>query len=484
MTFIDRPTQLVPVIISGGSGSRLWPLSRESHPKPFIKMLDGQSLIQKTFLRASALENVEQIYVVTNQELLFHSKHDYQDLQLNLPLKHLLEPVGRNTAPAIAAAVVALAATHPIDTVVAILPADHLITNQQSFQAVVELASETAKQGYLVSLGVQPTHPETGYGYIELGNPLAFTDLGQAFTVKRFVEKPDLERAKQFVDDKQHVWNAGMFFFTLETFINEMQKFAPEIMQAVQASLDPQTLQNEIITLDRESFIQATNISIDYALMEKSSKVAVVTGDFDWSDIGSWKAMNDLSQPDVNGNSIVGECTAFETYNCYIHGDNRVIATAGVKDLVIVDTADALLVADRSSTQDVKHLVEKLKLSDSEVVKLHREVHRPWGSFTVLGVGEGFKIKLIKVHPGAALSLQMHYHRSEHWVVVKGTAKTTNGDTVSLVNTNESIYIPAGHTHRLENPGKVELQIVEVQCGAYLGEDDIVRFEDKYQRVN
>jgi len=481
---------IIPVIISGGAGSRLWPLSREAFPKPFIKLADGQSLLQKTFIRAAAIPNVEEILTVTNREVFFHTQDEYRAVNPAIKTSYILEPVGRNTAPAVAAAALHLANTHKKNTILVILPADHLIHDQENFIRSTHEAIHLAQQGHLVTFGMKPHTPETGYGYLEIDSSKQLLQTTSpdisTYQVMRFVEKPNAELAQQYLNSGNHFWNSGMFCFSIETLLNEMQQHAPDILESVKQSITiSQKMQRSenYCELDAESFASVTDISIDYALMEKSQRVAAVTCDFGWNDIGSWNALSELTQADSDGNRIVGDSVLHDTTNCYIHGTDRVIGTVGLQNLVIVDMPDALLVADRNRAQDVKHVVQRLKHMGNEVVKLHREVYRPWGSYTVLDEGENFKMKRIKVKPGASLSLQMHYHRSEHWIVVKGTALVVNGEKQFIVNANESTFIPAGHQHRLENPGKIDLVIVEVQSGAYLGEDDIVRFEDKYGRV-
>ncbi|HSW93391.1 MAG TPA: mannose-1-phosphate guanylyltransferase/mannose-6-phosphate isomerase, partial [Gammaproteobacteria bacterium] len=465
-------------------------LSREAHPKPFIKLPDGQSLLQKTFIRANAIPGIDEILTVTNREVFFHTRDEYRAIHPDLKIPCLLEPMGRNTAPAIAMAALHLASLHDPNTILLILPADHLIHDQAKFIRATEKAIILAKEGYLVTFGMKPTHPETGYGYLEIDGskpllPASDKDIS-TFRVKRFVEKPQAELARQYVDSGHHFWNSGMFCFTIDTLLNEMKQHAPDILDIARESLSISSQKqktNDFLELDNDSFARLPDISIDYALMEKSGNVAAVTCDIGWNDIGSWNALSELTETDASGNRTIGNSILHDTADCYIHGTDRIIGTVGLNNLVIVDMPDALLVADRNRTQDVKHIVQQLKQAGNEVVKLHREVHRPWGSYTVLDEGENFKMKRIKVKPGASLSLQMHYHRSEHWIVVSGTALVVNGDRQFLVNANESTFIPAGHQHRLENPGKLDLVIVEVQSGAYLGEDDIVRFEDKYGRV-
>jgi mannose-1-phosphate guanylyltransferase len=469
---------LIPVILSGGVGARLWPVSRELHPKPFMRLSDGQSLLQKAFLRAAALPDVAEVLTVTNRELYFKTEDEYRGVNDAVPASFILEPFGRNTAPAIAAAALYAAQAHGDDAVLLILPADHLIAKQDAFADAVATAVQLAREGSVVTFGIKPNAPETGFGYIETEGKHG---------VKRFVEKPDLERAKEYVSSGRYLWNAGMFCFSAGALLNELEMHAPDVLSAVRgcvaASEVAKKADSTQIELHGDSFRKAPDISIDYALMERSSRVAVVACDIGWSDIGSWSAVSDLVPGDENGNAALGEVLYHDSSNCYIQSEGRVAAAIGVKDVIVIDTPDALLVVDRARVQDVKHVVGQLKARSHDAYKVHREVHRPWGTYTVLEEGKRFKIKRIVVKPGASLSLQMHHHRSEHWIVVSGMAKVVNGEKEFFVNTNESTYIPAGHRHRLVNPGMIELVMIEVQSGEYLGEDDIVRFQDHYGRA-
>lgn len=480
----------VPVILSGGVGSRLWPVSREAHPKPFMRLADGQSLLQKTFLRLAALPGIDEILTVTNRELYFKTGDDYREVNTTgLPLGFILEPCGRNTAPAIAAAALYAAERFGGESVLVILPADHLIADQAAFVEAVDRAARLAGEGWLATFGIRPDYPETGYGYIEMDRSenLAPQSAAGAWRVRRFEEKPDAGLARQYVESGRHLWNSGMFCFRADRVIEEMQACAPDVVVAVQTCLSAsrRTRGDKLhsVELNRETFEQAPDISIDYALMEKSARVAVAPCDIGWSDIGSWTSVGNLTGADHAGNRVLGEAVLHDVSNCYIQSRERLVGAVGVDNLVIVDTPDALLVAGKDSVQDVKNIVGQLKLAGHEAYKLHRTVHRPWGTYTVLEEGQGFKIKRIEVKPGASLSLQMHHHRSEHWVVVSGMAKVVNGERELYVGMNESTFIPAGHKHRLENPGVVELVMIEVQSGEYLGEDDIVRFEDHYGRA-
>ncbi len=470
--------KVVPVIISGGAGSRLWPASRQSHPKPFLKVSDGLSLIQHTVLRAASIQDVVELVTVTSKDHLFLTKDDFDELDtIVLQRTFLLEPEGRDTAAAVAAATIHAKTTQGPDAIVCIFPADHMIGNVPAFLSAMARAIEHAKQGRIATLGIDPTRPDTAFGYIEADGE----------RVVRFVEKPDVDTAKAYVASKRFFWNAGIFCFRVQVMLDEMASYCPAVIEAVLASYEDRRVSRDegfaSIELSSEHFGLAPRISLDHAVMEKARNLAVIACDMDWNDIGSWNAMAELVAPDGNGNRIRGDVHMVDTAGSYISSDKRLIGTVGVSDLVIVDSPDALLVASRHRVQDVKKLFESLKVSGHEAHLLHSTVHRPWGTYTVLEEGERFKIKRIEVKPGASLSLQMHHHRSEHWVVVSGSAKIVNGDKELFLATNESTYIPCGHKHRLENPGMIDLVIIEVQSGDYLGEDDIVRFEDIYGRT-
>ncbi len=466
---------IVSVVLSGGAGTRLWPASRESYPKPFMKMADGQTLIEKTYARAMALGS--EVLTVTNRDYYFMSRDEKE--RVGVSGSFLLEPFARNTAPAIALAAKLIEATSGTNSVMLVLAADHLITDQLGFVSAVAEASMLASQDYLVTFGIVPNVPETGFGYIEQGDIL---DSG--YKVARFVEKPNLETAKAYVASGKFLWNSGMFCFKAGTFLAEFAKHAPEVAKAVDACWAAMLPLNDtqLVEISAELFKNVPDISIDYAVMEKSDKVAVIPCNFDWSDIGSWSAIRKLVEPDPAQNRALGEVIFVDSSNTFVQSKNRLVAALGVDNLMIIDTADALLVAHLDKSQDVKKVVAQLKKNGHDAFKLHRTVVRPWGTYTILQEAPGFKIKRIEVKPGASLSLQMHHYRSEHWVVVDGTAKVTNGDNEILIQANESTYIPAGQRHRLENPGDIPCVMIEVQCGSYLGEDDIVRFEDKYGR--
>lgn len=472
--------KLIPTILCGGAGSRLWPVSRELHPKPFIRLADGQSLLQKAWLRGAVLPDVAETLTVTNRELFFKTEDEYREVSAisgKRTNRFILEPFGRNTAPAIAAAALHVAEIYGEDACMLVLAADHLIADQAAFADAVAQGMALAAQGKIVTFGIQPDMPETGYGYIEAdGN-----------TVKRFVEKPDLKKAQEYLASGRYLWNSGMFCFHAGSMLREMEQHCPDILEATRACIAQSRIAEgkgfSQLDLDAATFELVPDDSIDYVVMEKSSNVAVVPCCIGWSDIGSWTALGDLAASDAQGNRIEGEVILHDVSNCYIQSKQRIVGAVGVKDLVIIDTPDAVLIADRSRAQDVKYLYSRLKAEGHEAHRLHRTVHRPWGTYTVLENGTHFKIKRIEVKPGASLSLQMHHHRSEHWIVVSGMARVVNGEHELFVNTNESTYIPAGHKHRLENPGLLTLVMIEVQSGEYLGEDDIVRFEDIYGRT-
>ncbi|MES2935172.1 MAG: mannose-1-phosphate guanylyltransferase/mannose-6-phosphate isomerase [Pseudomonadota bacterium] len=473
--------KLVPTILCGGAGSRLWPVSRELHPKPFIRLADGQSLLQKAWLRGAALPEVTEILTVTNRELFFKTEDEYLEVSAlenkSIANSFILEPFGRNTAPAIVTAALHVAASHGNEALMLILAADHLIADQAAFTSAVALAVRLASDGKLVTFGIEPDAPETGYGYIE----------ADGSKVLRFVEKPKLEKALEYIASGNYLWNSGMFCFRVGVLIREMELHCPIILNTtrncIEQSRKAEGKNFSQLELNATTFDRVPDLSIDYALMEKSHNVAVVPCNIGWSDIGSWSALGDLTPPDSHGNRVEGDALLHGVSNCYIRSNERIVGAVGINNLIIIDTPDALLVADSAHAQDVKHLYASLKSKGHETHKLHRTVHRPWGTYTILEEGARFKIKRIEVKPNGSLSLQMHHHRSEHWIVVSGMAKVVNGEQTLFVNTNESTYIPAGHKHRLENPGVVNLVMIEVQSGEYLGEDDIVRFEDIYGRI-
>lgn len=435
-------------------------------------------MLQKAFERGATLPGVKEVLTVTNRELFFKTQDEYRSINpLSLTTSFILEPFGRNTAAAIAAAALYAAKAHDENAILLVLAADHLIADQEAFADAVTKATRLAKQGKLVTFGIQPDAPETGYGYIE----------SQGNEVLRFVEKPSLDKAREYVDSGRFLWNSGMFCFQAGAMLKAMEEYCPDILaktqQCLEKSRKAEGKNTFELELDASSFAEVPDNSIDYAIMERTDQIAVVPCTIGWSDIGSWSALGDLVPPDSQGNRVNGEALLHDVNNCFIQSSERMIGAVGIDDLIIVDTPDALLVADKARSQEVKHLYKELKAQGHEAHKHHLTVHRPWGTYTVLEEDPSYKIKRIEVKPGASLSLQMHHHRSEHWIVVSGMAKVINGENELFVRTNESTYIPAGHKHRLENPGVLDLVMIEVQSGQYLGEDDIVRFEDIYGRV-
>lgn len=470
--------KIVPAIISGGAGSRLWPLSREAHPKPFIQLPDGGTLIGKTYSRAAALEGVDEVITVTSRDSLFLTADAYAEaggaVRKNT---FLLEPVGRDTAAAVALACVHAAETLSPDTLLLILPADHLIQDETSFGAAVEKAAALASNGAIVTFGIKPDSAETGYGYIE----------AEDGNVLRFVEKPDAQTAEKYRASGRFFWNSGMFCFSAKAMLEAFSAYSPAISkgarEAYLAARRTDSSDRVVYEIDKKLFSQTPATSIDYAVMEKAQNMACVPVDCSWSDIGSWSAMAELVVPDEKNNRATGETILEDSANCFVHAEDRLVGLVGVSDLLVIDTPDALLVAHKDKAQQVKLVFNRLKSEGHAAAKLHRTAHRPWGTYTVLEEGDRFKIKRIEVKPGHRLSLQAHHHRSEHWVVVSGTALVVNGDREILLSTNQSTYIPCGHRHRLENPGILPLVLIEVQSGDYLGEDDIVRFDDVYGRA-
>lgn len=483
---------IIPVILSGGAGTRLWPISREGHPKPFIRLADGESLLLKTYRRAAAVATENSIITVTNRDYYFLSKDEFAAAALDDHQPHfILEPFGRNTAPAIAAAALALQARHGDAAIMLVMAADHLIRDEAAFAADVRHAAQLARAGHVVTFGIRPDRPETGFGYIECGAAVAADATGTTNTqaashVQRFVEKPDSATAAEYLATGRYLWNSGMFCFSVGVLLSELEKHAPDVLATARICLAASPLlektHDAMQELDAASFSNAPDISIDYAVMEHSSRTVVIPASFDWSDIGSWRALQQLVEADEAGNRALGEAMFIDCRNTFVQSENRLIAAIGVDNLILVDTPDAVLAVHPDHVQDVKKVVQQLKNDNHEAYRLHRTVARPWGTYTVLEEGRNFKIKRLVVKPGAALSLQLHHHRSEHWIVVQGMARVTNGESELYVNINESTYIPAGHKHRLENPGLLDLVMIEVQSGEYLGEDDIVRFADQYGR--
>lgn len=471
---------LIPVILSGGAGTRLWPVSRRAHPKPFMQLSDGESLAEKTYSRARDIAGDAPVLTVTSRDYYFYTRDLYSGMGATPSnALFLLEPSGRNTAPAIALAALCLREHAGDDACMLIMPADHLIRDRLSFKTSVEEARQLASGGHLVTFGMHPTQPETGFGYIRQGAPL--TDTG-GFKVAAFVEKPDLETAQSYLESGEFHWNSGMFCFQVGAILKAMGRYAPDVADSVSRVWQTMDANAAPMEIPAELFSHCPSISIDYAVMERADNAAVVVSDFGWSDIGSWKAISELYQSDDSGNRIRGKAVMVGSRECFVQGDQRLVAAVGVNNLVIVDTGDAVLVADREQAQDVKQVVEHLTDLDHESATYHTTVYRPWGSFTVLEDADDCKVKRLVVKPGQVLSLQSHQRRSEHWTVVQGTAKVRLGDDEFLLEQNQSTYIPVNTLHRLENPGNDDVHLIEVQTGDYFGEDDIERFEDIYGR--
>jgi len=474
------PTDAVyPVILSGGSGTRLWPMSREAMPKQFLPLLDGTTPFRATLARLRAIAGVKPPIVIANQDHRFLVLDQLREAG-ETPLAVYAEPCGRNTAPAAAVVAHHLAQTDP-DALMLVLPADHDIPDAEAFAEAVAAAAAAARARRLVVFGIRARWPETGYGYIERGEPLEAAP--GCHGVSSFIEKPELEIAERFVASGRHYWNSGMFLFGAEHFLSELARFQPDVATACEAAARGVREDHGCMRIDATAFARCRSISIDYAVLEHTADAAVVPADFRWSDIGSWNALWDASAKDAAGNVARGDVLLADVSGSYVCSTQRMVVGIGLKDVVVVETPDAVLVADRAESQKVREMVEQLKARGRPEHKLHRRVHRPWGTYEDVDSGERFRVKRITVNPGAKLSLQLHHHRAEHWVVVSGTARVTRGEETLLLTENQSTYIPLGVRHRLENPGMIPLQIIEVQSGAYLGEDDIVRFEDAYHRA-
>ncbi|HEY1723863.1 MAG TPA: mannose-1-phosphate guanylyltransferase/mannose-6-phosphate isomerase [Steroidobacteraceae bacterium] len=466
---------LAPVILSGGAGTRLWPLSRELHPKQLLALIGRNTMLQDTVRRLAGLE-VEPPMVVCNEAHRFLVAEQLRTIECRARAI-VLEPVGRNTAPAIALAAHATLAQVEGDPLLLVLPADHVIPDVAAFHRAIEIAAIAARDGALVTFGVVPTAPETGYGYIRRG-----AAAGASYRIAEFVEKPDLARAQEFLASGEHYWNSGMFLFRARRYLEELERFAPDIAAVCGNAFAGAVRDLDFTRINPESFRNCRSESIDYAVMEKTADAIVVPLAAGWSDVGNWTSLHGACERDSQGNALFGDVMVEDTHDSYVYSASRLVATVGLRDHVVVETKDAVLVAPKDRAQDVKKLVARLKAHGRYEHSLHRQVFRPWGSYDSVDVGERFQVKRLIVHPGGVMSLQMHHHRAEHWVVVSGTAKITRGEETYLLEENESTYIPIGVQHRVENPGRIPLHIIEVQSGGYLGEDDIVRFEDLYGR--
>ena len=469
---------LIPVILSGGAGTRLWPVSRRAFPKPFMRLASGESLLGRTLKRALAVTDGGEVVTVTGADYRFLTADEYaRSTQQDFRSRLLLEPAGRNTAPAIVLAALDIAARHGEDAQLLVLPADHLIDDVDAFVRDVAAARVLAAQGFLVTFGIVPTAPETGFGYIHAGSAVE-----GGFQIEAFVEKPDLATAEGYVAAGNYFWNAGMFCFSARDLIAAAAQVCPDVLAAARACVAVTDASGDVVAFERESFLAQPDISIDYAVMERAQRRAVVPATFGWSDIGSWNALGELTEPDAAGNRVQGQAIVVDGGGNYIQTEGRLVAAVGVSDLVIVDAGDAVLVADRHQVQAVRQVVDTLRQREHYTAQHHLTVHRPWGSYTVLEDADDCKVKRLTVKPGGVLSLQRHQRRSEHWTVVQGVAKVRVGDEDMLLQRNQSTYIPMNTLHRLENPGDSDLHLIETQCGDYFGEDDIERLEDVYGR--
>lgn len=462
---------LLPVIMAGGSGSRLWPLSRTLYPKQFLALTSNETMLQETIKRIEGIEHQAPLFIC-NEEHRFIVAEQLRKANIDNS-GIILEPVGRNTAPAVALAALK-ALDNNQDPLLLVLAADHVIQNTAAFLSAIQKAKVEAEKGKLVTFGIVPTYPETGYGYIRRGNALS----DDVYTVADFVEKPQLMTAQEYVASGEFYWNSGMFLFKASCYLAELEKFAPEILRVCQKAMTEATDDLDFVRLSKDVFITCPDESIDYAVMEKADQVVVVPMDANWSDVGSWSALWEVSDKDASGNAIRGDVLVENTSNSYVYAQNKLVAMVGVDDLVVIETNDAVLVAHKDKVQDVKGIVEQLKKANRYEYLQHREVYRPWGTHDEIAEGDRFHVKHVIVKPGEKTATQMHYHRAEHWVVVKGTARVVNGNESFLLTENQSTYIPIGSAHSIENTGKIPLELIEVRSGAYLSEDDVVRLED------
>ena len=474
---------LLPLILCGGTGSRLWPLSRESYPKQYLSLIDDSSktLLQQTLERLYGISNKKDPIFICNEEHRFIVAEQLRAINIK-PKKIILEPFSRNTAPAIALAALS-AIENGADPILFVLASDHLIQDNQKFIKSITAGMAFAEKGNLVTFGIVPTTPEVGYGYIESVEPLEI-DTFIASPISKFIEKPDFQKAKQLVSDPRFTWNSGIFLFKASVFLTELEKYSPKVIKTCKKALKDNCLDMDFQRIDQEAFKDCPNISIDFAVMEQTKLGVVLPLNAGWSDVGSWKSVWEVSKKDKNGNVLIGNVITKDLNNCYVRSENRLIVGLGIENLLVVETNDAILIADKNHDQEVKNIVNKLIDENRSEGKTHRKIHRPWGHYTSVVEGSRWKVKRIEVNPQASLSMQMHHHRAEHWILVKGTANVEIDGESIILGENQSVYIPLGSKHRLTNPGRIPLVLIEVQSGAYLSEDDIVRFDDIYGRIN
>lgn len=473
---------IIPVILLGGSGTRLWPVSRKNHPKQFLNLMGDQTLLQATLSRLDGVEDLDSSIVLCNETHRFTTAEQLTEMNRELG-DIILEPVGKNTAPAVAIGALRALQKHD-DALLLVLPADHVIHDTAAFHAAIETASAAAMNDNLVTFGIVPSKPETGYGYVKRGEAVNDSSLlnGSLYKVAEFVEKPDLATAESYVNSGDYYWNSGMFLFKASVFLDELKKFNPEMITCCQTALDKSKHDLDFIRLDKETFTSCPSDSIDYAVMEKTSRAITVPLDAGWNDVGSWDALWEIEEKCPEGNVLRGDVLTHDSHNCLVRAENKLVTLVGVDNLVVIETKDAVLVAAKDKVQDVKAIVQKLHSERRSEVELHREVYRPWGKYDGVDEGERFQVKRITVKAGHSTSMQMHYHRAEHWIIVSGMAEITCGDKTFMCAENQSAFIPQGSMHRIANPGKLPMEMIEVQTGSYLGEDDIVRFEDQYGR--
>lgn len=473
---------ITPVVLLGGSGTRLWPVSRKNHPKQFLNLTGDQTLLQATLSRLDGIEILDSSIVLCNEEHRFTTAEQLTEMKRKLG-DIILEPVGKNTAPAVAIAALRAMQKHD-DALLLVLPADHVIRDTTAFHSAIQTASVAAMNDNLVTFGIVPSKPETGYGYVKRGEVINDTSLpnDSLYKVAQFVEKPDLETAESYVNSGDYYWNSGMFLFKASVFIDELETFNPEMIACCKTALDKSKHDLDFIRLDKESFISCPSDSIDYAVMEKTSRAVTVPLDAGWNDVGSWDALWEIEEKSTEGNVLRGDVLTHDSNNCLVRAENKLVTLVGVDNLVVIETKDAVLVAAKDKVQDVKEIVQKLHSELRSEVELHREVYRPWGKYDGVDEGERFQVKRITVKAGQSTSMQMHYHRAEHWIIVSGMAEITCGDKTFMCAENQSAFIPQGSMHRIANPGKLPMEMIEVQTGSYLGEDDIVRFDDQYGR--